>query len=360
MVPKKKNKVFCIMTHDASNQSNVGVVMQALKQKGGYTFHTLKKDERDYVTDKGKITQLLHFFLVHPYHLATATIILQDNIFLPMAYIRFSKRVKVIQLWHGTGTIKKFGQSANEGELLLLEKAADQTITHLIVNGVATHEIYKEAFGVEEDNIYEIGLPRTDVLFDSRVCAQQKREFYEKYPRLKGKQLILYAPTFRDSEVQNPKIAFDVKHIVENLPEDTYLGIKLHPFVARHFKGFDLPESLKEKVYDFSYEKDTNQLLQVADILITDYSSIIFEYCILRKPMIFYAYDYKSFKEEQRGFYEDYTKFVPGEIAYTEDELVKLIKEQKNELAKIDAFVEKQYRYLDGKSTERLIELINS
>ena len=348
------------MTHDSSKGSNVGVVVQALQAKGGYSFHMLRKDERDEVTKQGKLGQLIHFFIIHPYHLATSMIVLQDNIFLPMAYVTFPKKVKVIQLWHGTGTIKRFGQSANEGELLELEKAADETITHLIVNGPATKEIYKEAFGVSEEKIYEIGLPRTDQLFDRNACQEKKKRFYEKYPELIGKCIVLYAPTFRDHEVLNPKIPFDVKRVVESLPKDMCLAFRLHPFVARSFQGIQLPDRIKNRVYDFSMEKDTNQLLQVADVLITDYSSIIFEYCILKKPMLFYAYDYQDFKKHQRGFYVDYETFVPGDVVYTENELIRKLNEEHYELEQIDEFVKKQYRYLDGKSTKRLLEVIET
>lgn len=344
------------MTHDASEGSNVGVVVQALKEKGGYCFHMLRKDERDQVTKQGKLLGMLSFFFLKPYHMATASYILQDNVFLPMAYIRFPKTVKVVQLWHGTGTIKKFGQSVNEGELGRLEQAANQTITHLIVNGKATREIYKEAFGVEDGKVYELGLPRTDILFHEEAINCLKEAFYQKYPKLKGKRMVLYAPTFRDKEVDHPKLAFDLEGLVRKLPEDMYLGLKLHPFVARSFEGIELPQKLKDRVYDLSFESDTNQLLLVADILVTDYSSIIFEYCVLRKPMLFYAYDYKEFEQHQRGFYEDYESFVPGTIAYTQEELIEELRKDSYDLSRIDQFMKEQYRYQDGCATKRLIK----
>lgn len=356
--PRKKNKVFCIMTHDASEGSNVGVMIQALKRRGGYTFQCLKKEERDDVTKRGKVLALLDFFICKPYHLATCTYILQDNIFLPMAYMKFPKSVKVVQLWHGTGTIKRFGQSVNEGELGILEQAADRTITHLIVNGKATREIYKEAFGTEDTKVYELGLPRTDLLFDEERCNELKKEFYERYPSLKGKQLVLYAPTFRDDEVTNPKLAFDLPELMKRLPEDMCIGLKLHPYVAKAFHGIDLPDNLKERVYDFSMEKDTNQLLIAANLLVTDYSSIIFEFCVLRKPMIFYAYDYEEFKQNQRGFYQDYETFVPGRVVYTQEELARALCQDSFDLNCVDEFIREQYRYTDGEAANRILEKV--
>lgn len=356
--PREKNKVFAIMTHDASEGSNVGVVVKALQQTGEYHIQCLKKTERDQVTKQGKIAGLLHFFFCNPYHLATCSYILQDNVFLPMAYMKFPKSVKVVQLWHGTGTIKRFGQSVNAGELGKHEKMADETITHLIINGKATRDIYKEAFGVDDSRVYELGLPRTDLLFNQANCDKLKEEFYLRYPELKEKRLVLYAPTFRDDEVNHPTLPFDLNTLIENLPENMCIGFKLHPFVANQFRFDQHSEKLKQRVYNLSFEQDTNQLLLVADVLVTDYSSIVFEYCILGKPVLFYAYDYKDFKDEDRGFYVDYEEFVPGEIVYSQEELAKKLAEDDYDLTKLRAFVKEQYRYTDGQSTKRLLQTV--
>lgn len=354
--PRRKKKVFAIMTHDASAGSNVGVVVNALKEHGGYIIKTLKKDERDQVTKQGKLAGLFDFFFCKPFHLATCSYILQDNVFLPMAYMKFPKSVKVVQLWHGTGTIKRFGQSVNEGELGKLEKKADNTITHLIINGDATKEIYMEAFGVSEEQVYELGLPRTDVLFDPEICMKKRGAFYERYPELREKRLVLYAPTFRDCEVNDPKLPFDLEALMKELPEDMCLGLKLHPFVARNFLGVHLSEAWKKRVFNFSFEQDTNQLLLVSDVLVTDYSSIIFEYCVLEKPIVFYAYDYADFKKDQRGFYRDYEELVPGEIVYTQEQLEEKLSNVTYDAKRMKQFNKEQYRYMDGQATRRLLK----
>ena len=111
-------KVFGIMTHDGSKNGNVGVMLDYLREHGeGYIFHTIKKADRKMVKDFHILKGKLSFFIVKPYHLATSRFVLMDNIFLPLAYLRFSKNVRVIQLWHGTGTIKRFGQDVNTGKI---------------------------------------------------------------------------------------------------------------------------------------------------------------------------------------------------------------------------------------------------
>ncbi|WP_455718492.1 CDP-glycerol glycerophosphotransferase family protein, partial [Anaerosporobacter sp.] len=286
-----------------------------------------------------------------------------DNIFLPMSYLHFSSKTKVVQLWHGTGTIKKFGQDANEGNLKKLEKHANRTITHLIVNAEGIRQQYAGAFGVVMDKVYATGLPRTDVLFDVEKKREEKKEFYDQYPELKGKKIILYAPTFRDNEVAKPKMKLDLDALINSLPEDLVCIIKLHPFVAKQYSWTkEQQERYKGRIFNLSSYPDTNTLLFVADALITDYSSIIYEYCLREKPMIFYAYDLEAFESEGRGFYEPYEEFVPGMVVRTMEEVIESIKmniyEDKYDRERIEWFRDKHYDYFDGKSTERVIQLV--
>jgi CDP-ribitol ribitolphosphotransferase len=278
-----------------------------------------------------------------------------DNVFLPMAYIRFPKKVKVIQLWHGTGTIKRFGQDVNTGTLRKLEKRANSRITHLIVNSEETRKKYAGAFGVTEDNVFIYGLPRTDMFFDQRIAKEKKRSFYRRYPGLIGKKLVLYAPTFRDSEILNPKLALDTDKMCKELPKDYVILLRLHPYVTEVYKKQGLlPAKGNDRVISMSSFGDINTLLLVSDYLITDYSSVIFEYCLLEKPIIFYAYDLEQFSDHGRGFYRPYEEFVPGPVVKDTRDILRLLKENQYDLGKIRSFVNRNYRYLDGKSAERL------
>lgn len=365
--PIKRNKVFYIMTHDSSDGSNVGVLIERLKESGEYQFYGIGKEENIVVNEKvsytkfgtwcSKIKGYFLFFIRKPYHLATAAIVAQDNVFMPMAYLKFRKSVKVIQLWHGTGTIKKFGQSVNTGKIAKLEKKANQTITHLVVNSELSKRQSIEAFGISEDKIKLLGLPRTDLFFNDAKKAQVLERFYECYPDLKNKKILLYAPTFRDNEVLNPKVELDINLMLDGLDEEYVLALKLHPFVAH---AFNLNTNIKyqDRVVNLSNYKDINGLMLAAELLITDYSSIIFEYCLLNKPMIFYAYDLDAFSENGRGFYEKYEEYVPGVIVKTTEELVKQIQKGNYDIAKIKRFTQENYQNLDGKATDRVVQQI--
>lgn len=357
LCPINNKKVFCIMTHDGSRDSSVGVIVQYLSLTSKeYHFEYIKKEQTNAVRSYGILGNFLSFFVVKPYHLATSAYVMQDNIFLPLAFIRFPKKVKVIQLWHGTGTIKKFGQSVNTGSLGRLEKKANKTITHLIVNSEYTKNLYAKAFGISLDRIYVMGLPRTDIMFDEDKKNEKLNNFFREYPDCRNKKIILYAPTFRDQEVHNPQIPLDLELIRNTLPKDIILILKLHPFVASSF-AFD--ESKYEgSILNLSSYNDLNTLLFAADILITDYSSIIFEYSILERPMIFYAYDLEEFSDEGRGFYETYEEYVPGPIVKTSEELIQIINNDSYNLEKVRQFRENSYDYLDGQSTVRFVKKI--
>jgi CDP-glycerol glycerophosphotransferase (TagB/SpsB family) len=352
----KPKQVFCIMTHDGSKDGNVAVVIDYLKkQDNEYSFQFIKKEDRKRVKKPGIWKGKLSFFIVKPYYLATSAYVLLDNTFLPMAYIRFSKRVHVVQLWHGTGTIKRFGQDVNTGQLKKLEYLANSRITHLIVNSEQSKKEYTGSFGVKEDKVFVYGLPRTDLFFDERMKAERRKAFYKQHPELEGKKLVLYAPTLRDQELKQPRLALDTEKIIKELPKDYVVMLRLHPFVMEMYqRNEQYKQAIRENVISMSGYPDINTLLLVADYLITDYSSVIFEYCLLKKPMLFYAYDLEEFSDHGRGFYRNYREFVPGPIAETTEEIIELLKKDDFNLEAINSFIDSNYQYLDGKSTERL------
>lgn len=352
--PINPKKVFGIMTHDGSMDGNVGVMVEYLKEREeGYTFQFIKKADRRMVKNLNIMKGKVSFFIVKPYHLATSRYVLLDNIFLPMAYLRFSDKVRVVQLWHGTGTIKRFGQDVNTGRLKDLERRANTRITHLIVGSEETKKEYMSSFGVEQDKVYIYGSPRTDLFFREDKIESRRQRFFEQYPKLAGKRLVLYAPTFRDHEKDNPKLALDVETLAKEFSEEYVFLLRLHPFVMEAYLREEHTYG-KDNVISMSSYSDINTLLLVADYLITDYSSVIFEYCLREKPMIFYAYDLEEFSDHGRGFYKSYEKFVPGPIALTTEAVIDVLKMDQFDSLVMKRFVQDNYQYLDGKSAERI------
>ncbi|MGN0466232.1 MAG: CDP-glycerol glycerophosphotransferase family protein [Lachnospiraceae bacterium] len=350
-----ENRVFLVMTHDDGREGNVGTVLTYLKKnKSDLKYARVTRKGTDFKGEK-KAWRALRFFLRTSYEIARSKYIFLDNVFLPLAFCKVQDKVKVIQLWHGTGTIKKFGQDVNEGRLKELEKRANQKITDLVVNSDETKKLYAGCFGISENKVRVFGLPRTDVFFNKRVQQKKLEEFYTEYPELKDKKIILYAPTFRDDELVHPSIAFSIDKLMEQMDENVCLALRLHPFVA-----YSIPYEgkYKNRVYDFSLYNKLNTLLFATDCLVTDYSSIIFEYVALNRPMVFYAYDLDEFKKDGRGFYNEYETYVPGPVVQSEKELIEALKKESINQEEIEKFRKRAYAYTDGRATKRLIDKI--
>jgi CDP-ribitol ribitolphosphotransferase len=368
------------MTHDESYEGNVLYTANYFKSKDpSIIIKSLKREDYVFTKSIQSFYKIINFFIVIPYHIATSKIILLDNIFLAFAYTKFKKNVSIVQLWHGTGSIKKIVLDYESGQIKDLAKKSNMKNTHLIVGSDSILPIYKSAFEIAEEKIYPIGCPRTDLFFDEKFIEKKKYEFYEKYPELSEKKIILYAPTFREKDLKksfydekkydkdfheenmgekNLSLKNELLNAFKGLSEDYVLVVKLHPILSNDFviNKLNIDSSLKNKIYNLS-EEGLNSLLFVSDLLITDYSSTIFEYSLLNKKMIFYPYDLEEYEKSQ-GFYFDYENVVPGHISDNSksiyDEIVKKYDTDKI----IKNFKEKYMNKADGKSTERLYALL--
>jgi CDP-ribitol ribitolphosphotransferase len=350
LMPIRQEQVVMINTHDTHMDGNVGEVYRVLREKYDHLKFAWIRRVSVRPLRPARLAEALRFMMVCPYILARARFVFLDNVFLPMAFMRFPGDVRVVQLWHGCGAIKKYGQDVNRGVVRWLEKKANTRYTDLVVNSRSVVSQYLSAFGVSENVLRVTGLPRTDYFFDPDRVERGREKFFERYPELRGKKLLLYSPTFRDHEVKRPRVPLDFLKLSELLGEDWRFLLRFHPYVAKH--AADL---IQGRVTDVSDYPDLNGLLAASDVLVTDYSSIIFEYSLLNKPMVFYPYDLESFRSQQRGFYVDYERFVPGPIARNEEQLAEAVRKALNQ-EEVSAFREKHFDYLDGKSTERLIQ----
>ncbi|MEA3320554.1 MAG: CDP-glycerol glycerophosphotransferase family protein [Bacillota bacterium] len=293
------------------------------------------------------------------YNIATSRYIFLDD-FYPMIYhLRIRKRADLIQVWHAVGAFKKFGFSRTG----LPGGPAQNSINHknytkVVVSSKNAVEHYAEGFGISKDKVYTLGVPRTDVFFSAIYIENKRKELYELLPIDKSKKVILFAPTFRGNGQNSsfyPMENLDMNLLFNKLSEDYIFIIKLHPFIK---KKVQIPSKYSNFFYDFSEFKEINDLLLITDLLITDYSSVCFEYALLKRPMLFFAFDLDEYIQ-QRDFYSNYKDFIPGPIVSDTIQIVDTIMNNKYETEKIDRFVSESYDHLDGRSSERVVnELI--
>jgi CDP-glycerol glycerophosphotransferase (TagB/SpsB family) len=360
--PINDKKILLIMTHDDSDEGNVGSTYRYfLKQDPDLIFKKVTMENYTFKPNKYLFKNLIYMFITVPYHIATSKTIFMDNVFLPFSSIKIKKDTRLVQLWHGTGTIKKFGLDSEVGWIKKLGIATNKNTTHLIVGSSWMKKIYKTAFQAEEDKIFNIGCPRTDFFFNKPALEEKRNKFIDSNPELSNKKIILYAPTFRDynKNKQENRIHLDIKKLLNKLSDEYVLIIRLHPHVAhkvnlnKYFK-----DSYTDKMFDFSFYNKLNTLLISCDLLITDYSSIIYEYALMKKPMIFYPYDLDEFEKSGRGFYGKYKSIVPGPIAFKTDDIINIINNNIANNYDIDQFLVNYLEDCDGNSRKRLYNLL--
>lgn len=284
---------------------------------------------------------------------AVSKYILIDDFFPLMYVLNIRKGTKFIQVWHALGAFKRVGYSREDIDNK--NSLTHRNYTDTIVSSENIVENYAEAFGIDANKVHPLGIPRTDMFFDEIKKEKIKQEIYIKYPYLKEKRVILFAPTFRGQgrkSAHYPEEYIDLDKIYENLDENDIFILKLHPFIKNQLL---IKEEYKDKIIDLTDYKDINELLLITDLLITDYSSVIFEYSFMEKPIIFYVPDLDEYSNS-RSFYYDYNEYIYGGIAKTGEELIKQIKNPSVDINKIKEFKNKFLNKCDGNSTKRFIE----
>ncbi len=291
---------------------------------------------------------------------ATSRVVIVDDFFRMLNLVNKREGVKLIQLWHACGAFKTFGFTRLGkigGPLQISKSHRMYDYTFVSSKEVARH--YAEGFGINDFNVIPSGVARCDVFFDDEYKKSVRERLYSEKPGLKNKKLILFAPTFRGNGQQSAYYPIDklnINAMMNALGEDYALIVKLHPFCKERIKT---DETLKNRVFDFSDRDELNDLLFITDILVTDYSSVVFEASLLDIPMLFYAFDLEEYIAS-RDFYYDYKSFVPGKIVKSEQELLSSIKNSDFEREKVERFKNKFFDNTDGGSSQRAADLINS
>lgn len=344
-----------------------------------YIYEHLMKNGYDLVWDcvwfyednpyniPGKSKQVQYGRLRYLYYMATAKIWIFDSR-QPEFLVR-RKGTYYIQTWHGT-PLKKLALDMDD-VFMVGERDIDTykkhfrknvgTWDYLISQNPFSSETFRRAFDFKKEML-EYGYPRNDILFLENSEEGMKR-YRQKLGLPLDKKVILYAPTWRDDEFsEDDKYSFRPRISFEQLQKE--LGDEYVMIVKYHYLIMDAVDwsPYEGFVYHFDHSRDIAELFLVSDILITDYSSVMFDYSILKRPMFFYAYDLNKYENELRGFYFSYTEEMPGPISTTTEELVRDIQsyDAKAYEEQYKKFNEKYNCLDDGKSSERVLNLMKT
>ncbi|GAY73089.1 CDP-glycerol glycerophosphotransferase family protein [Lentilactobacillus kosonis] len=284
----------------------------------------------------------------------SARLIFCDNYYAFLGGIVKTPKMKVIQLWHANGAIKKFGwEDPTTDERTNSDKKRFQSVydkfDDYIVSSEAMGNVFQTSYHAKAEQMKLLGYPRSDDLFDEQSNEASRERIYRSAPELKGKRVILYAPTYRDDGT------FKLPHGVSNAltsDPDSIVVIKLHPVVQDRE---DKVREVRNPRIRFYHQFSTNDLLTVTDTLVTDYSSVVFDFSLLKnaKSVIFFMYDLESYRKNP-GIQNDFLDWLPTKPILTVKELAEeVVVDQPSDFRNFN----KQWNtYNDGNAANRVIE----
>ncbi|MDO5344172.1 MAG: CDP-glycerol glycerophosphotransferase family protein [Lachnospiraceae bacterium] len=296
--------------------------------------------------------------------LATAQyIFINDSSYL-ISSLPLRPETKVIQTWHACGAFKKFGYSIADkkfgsGKSDLERFPVHRNFSYVTVSSPEVVWAYAEAFHMERERekILPLGISRTDLFYQPKRRQAAYEKLWKLMPECRGKRVVLYAPTFRGrvADAVSPDV-LDFEKMGQALGDGWVFLCKHHPFVK---KRPEIPASCRDYARDVTQEMEIEELLMVSDVCISDYSSLIFEYSLFGRPMIFLAYDLEDYYD-WRGFYYPYEEMTPGPVVRTTEEVIDYLAhlEERFDKKKVADFREKFMSACDGHATERILSLI--
>ncbi|GEO74920.1 glycosyl glycerophosphate transferase [Levilactobacillus namurensis DSM 19117] len=284
------------------------------------------------------------------------------------AWVKKPSYVTYIQTWHGT-PLKKLGLDIENVSMpgtttvkyhANFVREANRWDALVSPNDYST-QIFRSAFGFN-NQILKVGYPRNDELINSSpediVALKQAMGI----PL--DKKVVLYAPTYRDNQFAEKgkytfELPFSLDDFKQKFGDDAVLVLRMHYLISN---ALDI-SGYEDFVYDLSNHPSISDLYLVSDMLITDYSSVFFDYAYLKRPILFYPYDYHMYKDELRGFYLDYEKDLPGDIAHDESELLTMIGEklQTPDMSHNQKFMDFYHRFCaidDGLSSLKVVNYV--
>jgi CDP-glycerol glycerophosphotransferase len=286
-----------------------------------------------------------------------------NNVVFPIHHKR--EGTIYLQTWHGTPLKKLLFDIEFEGpETLGRENFYLESLNwdYLIAQNEFSNETFKRAFRYDREVLVE-GYPVNDIFYSFDI-KEREEQIKKKLGIPLDKKIILYAPTWRDNEMSGSwshsfSLKFDIEEFYSQFGDEYVLVLRMHHLISSEL---NIDKRYKDFILDCSKYSDIQELYIISDILITDYSSVFFDFANSKKPILFFAYDFEVYKNEIRGFYLDMENELPGPIIRTESELYSAIKNiiaiSHDYVDKYAEFYERFCSYDDGNSAKRIIDKV--
>lgn len=340
-----QDKITLISRQQDSPSLDFQVLMDELSQQNP----TWKIDALcfEFHSSTGKKLRYVGHVLRQMVHISRSRLVIVDTYCIPVSVLTHKKSLRVIQMWHALGNLKKFGYSildVGEGASSGIARTMHMHANYdaVLTSSQNSAPSFAEAFDVPLDTMKVISLPRTDVLRDQAGMAQRRAQLIARYPELATGKNVLFAPTFQKGS------AFRADQLSAQLKDAGYhLIAKPHPVAVAH----DDVEARRYRAHS------TFDFLAVADILVTDYSSIMFEAGVAGVPVAIFAPNFEQYLKE-RDFYIDFATEVPSPISRTVPELIATLDSIDSYNERLAEFTHKYVNVpVDRTSTAELVDL---
>lgn len=352
--PNKKNRILLMSETRKPISNNLKALDERMRER-----NVDKKYKITYFFEK--TLELNHIQLVFKWIKLSWIISKQGKIFIDdyspiFKYIDLNKKTELIQVWHAGVGFKSVGYARFGFKGPEPYDSCHRKYNYAIVGSKALIPVYAEVFGIDENKILPYGIPRLDSFLNENVRKQAIEKLYKEHPFLENKQIILFAPTYRGKGQKTAHYPFDkidLEGIYQLCKKHNYIFvIKMHPFVKKHI---EIPEKYQDKIFDFSNYEDINNLFYITNILITDYSSNIYDFSLLNRPILFYTFDLEKY-ELINKVHRPIKEYAPGKVCKDFTEILDTIEIQDFEIEKLQQYKKDNFDVQKKKATDLIID----
>lgn len=348
MLPVRRRRVVLASARHAKLEGNLRHVYDAMRRAHPDVDTVLLLEPYSY-RFFAKLIYLLRLTR-GMYYLCTSGLFIVDNAYFPVHVAPHRRGTTVVQVWHAAGALKRFGLDTRvpprEPERTFLHRHYD----FVVASSEHTRPAYAAALRTPVERVLPLGSPRTDLFFDEAAVASARRRLLSLHPALEGRRVVLYAPTFRGrGERKRAAPGLDGRRLRRLLPPEYALVLKTHPNLhtgSPIASGYDA-------VIDPATE--INDVFTITDILVTDYSSVVFDWALLRRPLILLVADLAEY-EADPGLYLDYRTEMIGVQVTDTDGVHAAIAAGEFDLSGYDAFIERHLGTDPGSASHRFVE----
>lgn len=346
-----KNILF-LSEQDDQLALNMQVLIERMKERGLDQEYNIDCSLRKATSERQSMMSTFGMLK----KIAAANLIVVDDHVPMFDKVALSEDTKMIQIWHAGAGFKGVGYS-RWGHCGCPGPYSCHRQYEFCISGSSNISgFFSEQFGILDEQIIPTGMPRMDPYLNKENRENVTEKLYEMYPEAKGKKVLLFAPTYRGQNratAYYPYEIIDFEGLYQFCKEEDYVVFfKMHPWVS---EAVPIQEKHKDKFFDLNSYSNINELFYITDLLITDYSSSIYEFSLMRKPMLFFAYDKVQYSAS-RGFHRDYDSTVPGKVCESFEEVMDALWKADFEFEKVEEYIEAHFDFVDDHAADRIID----